>query len=186
MAGFVGVRGVLKKAHRRDVEGRKKGYRLNWKMGLMGGMGRMGIILLPWYGNTQNKKKWRYNNKNNNSYWKEKWRYLEWQKERVPDGDTLCCWWCGAVTGCYRMEATCTRVSILHFRELLITLVAQLGIALGGDEEFFGLLGGTPYGELNTAELNLIQWRRSSSASCSLHLIYSSVFAAFGSSAPRP
>jgi hypothetical protein len=25
MAGFVGVRGVSKKAHRRDVEGRKKG-----------------------------------------------------------------------------------------------------------------------------------------------------------------
>jgi hypothetical protein len=29
MAGFVVVRGVSKKAHRRDVEGRKKGYRLN-------------------------------------------------------------------------------------------------------------------------------------------------------------
>ena len=29
MAGFVGVMGVSKKAHRRDVEGRKKGYRLN-------------------------------------------------------------------------------------------------------------------------------------------------------------
>jgi len=39
------------------------------------------------------------------------------------------------------MEATCTRVSILHFRELLITLVAQFGVALGGDEEFFGLGG---------------------------------------------
>ena len=39
------------------------------------------------------------------------------------------------------MEATCTRVSILHFRELLITLVAQFGVALRGDEEFFGLLG---------------------------------------------
>ena len=29
----------------------------------------------------------------------------------------------------------------LHFREFLITLVAQFGVALGGDEEFFGLLG---------------------------------------------
>ena len=27
---------------------------------------------------------------------KEKWRYPEWQKERVPDGDTLCCCRCGA------------------------------------------------------------------------------------------
>ena len=39
------------------------------------------------------------------------------------------------------MEATCTRVSILHLRELLITLISNLGIALRGDEEFFGLLG---------------------------------------------
>ena len=30
---------------------------------------------------------------------------------------------------------------ILHLREFLVTLVAQFGIALGGDEEFFGLLG---------------------------------------------
>ena len=29
----------------------------------------------------------------------------------------------------------------LHLRKLLIAFVAQLGIALGGDEEFFGLLG---------------------------------------------
>lgn len=28
---------------------------------------------------------------------KEKWRYPEWQKERVPDGDTLCCYRCGAI-----------------------------------------------------------------------------------------
>ena len=39
------------------------------------------------------------------------------------------------------MEAICTRVSILHLRELLITLIPNLGVALGGDEEFFGLLG---------------------------------------------
>ena len=39
------------------------------------------------------------------------------------------------------MEAICTRVSILHLREFLVAFVAQLGIALGGDEEFFGLLG---------------------------------------------
>ena len=29
----------------------------------------------------------------------------------------------------------------LHFGEFLVALVAQFGIALGGDEEFFGLLG---------------------------------------------
>ena len=29
----------------------------------------------------------------------------------------------------------------LHLREFLVALVAQFGIALGGDEEFFGLLG---------------------------------------------
>ena len=32
MAGFVGVRGVSKKAHRRDVEGRKKGGALELKI----------------------------------------------------------------------------------------------------------------------------------------------------------
>ena len=32
-------------------------------------------------------------------------------------------------------------VEILHFGELLIAFVAQFGISLGGDEEFFGLLG---------------------------------------------
>ena len=30
---------------------------------------------------------------------------------------------------------------ILHLREFLVALVAQLGVALGGDEEFFGFLG---------------------------------------------
>ena len=29
----------------------------------------------------------------------------------------------------------------LHFGEFLVALVAQFGVALGGDEEFFGLLG---------------------------------------------
>ena len=32
-------------------------------------------------------------------------------------------------------------VKILHLGKLFITFVAQFGIALGGDEEFFGLLG---------------------------------------------
>ena len=29
----------------------------------------------------------------------------------------------------------------LHLAQLLVALVAQFGVALGGDEEFFGLLG---------------------------------------------
>ncbi len=29
----------------------------------------------------------------------------------------------------------------LHFREFLVALVAQFGVAFGGDEEFFGFLG---------------------------------------------
>ena len=31
---------------------------------------------------------------------KEKWRYPEWQKERVPDGDTLCWLRCRAKDEC--------------------------------------------------------------------------------------
>jgi hypothetical protein len=39
MAGFVGVRAVSKKAHRRNVEGRKKGGYSNRKWGEWAGWG---------------------------------------------------------------------------------------------------------------------------------------------------
>ena len=56
----------------------------------------------------------------------------------MPDGDTLCWLRCGANSGC---NATVLRTGQLKLGELLIALVAQFGIAFGGDEEFFGFLG---------------------------------------------
>lgn len=59
-------------------------------MGLMGGMGYLSEEKKKW----RKKEKWRYYNKYGcngvATYQTKNGVIIEWQKERVPDGDTLC------------------------------------------------------------------------------------------------